>query len=80
VLITVRARRRGGGRLSGVLARDTLTEDDLSGPLAGQAFTALVDAILAGNTYVNVHTDDAIAPGGTGRGDLPVGEVRGQIR
>jgi CHRD domain len=70
----------GGGRFPGVLAQGTLTEDDLIGPLAGQVFTALVDAILAGNTYVNVHTDDAIAPGGTGPGNLPAGEVRGQIR
>jgi hypothetical protein len=70
----------GGGRFSGVLAQGTITEDDLIGPLAGQDFGALVDAILAGNTYVNVHTDDGVVPGGTGPGDLPAGEVRGQIR
>jgi CHRD domain len=70
----------GGGRFSGVLAQGTLTEDDLIGPLAGQEFTALVDAMLAGNSYVNVHTDDGVASGGTGPGDLPAGEVRGQIR
>jgi hypothetical protein len=69
----------GGGRFSGVLAQGTITEDDLIGPLAGQEFTALVDAMLDGNTYVNVHTDDGVAPGGTGPGDLPAGEVRGQI-
>ena len=69
----------GGGRFSGVLAQGTITADDLIGPLAGQPFTALVDAMLAGNTYVNVHTDDGVAPGGTGPGDLPAGEVRGQI-
>jgi CHRD domain len=69
----------GGGRFSGVLAQGILSEDDLIGPLAGQEFTALVDAMLAGNTYVNVHTDDGVAPGGTGPGDLPAGEVRGQI-
>jgi hypothetical protein len=69
----------GGGRSSGVLAQGTLTEDDLIGPLAGQEFTALVNAMLAGNTYVNVHTDDGVAPGGTGPGDLPAGEIRGQI-
>jgi hypothetical protein len=70
----------GGGRFSGVLAQGTLTEDDLIGPLAGREFTALVDAMLAGNIYVNVHTDDGVAPGGTCAGDLPAGEVRGQIR
>jgi CHRD domain len=69
----------GGGRFSGVLAEGTITEDDLIGPLAGQGLAALVDAMLAGDTYVNVHTDDGVAPGGTGPGDLPAGEVRGQI-
>ena len=63
-----------------MLAQGTLIEDDRIGPLAGQEFTALVDAVLAGNTHVNVHTDDGVAPGGTGPGDLPAGEVRGQIR
>jgi hypothetical protein len=69
----------GGGRSAGVLAQGTITEDDLIGPLAGQPFSVLVDAMLAGNTYVNVHTDDGVAPGGTGPGDLPAGEIRGQI-
>ena len=69
----------GGGRSAGVLAQGTITEDDLIGPLAGQPFSALVDAMLAGNTYVNTHTDDGVAPGGTGPGDLPAGEIRGQI-
>lgn len=69
----------GGGRFSGVVAEGTITADDLVGPLAGQPFTALVDAVLTGNTYVNVHTNDGVAPGGTGPGDLPAGEVRGQI-
>ena len=70
----------GGGRFSGVLAEGTITAADLIGPLAGQPLSALVDAMLASNTYVNVHTDDGVAPGGTGPGDLPAGEVRGQIR
>jgi CHRD domain len=69
-----------GGRFSGVLAQGTITADDLIGPLAGQDLTALVDAIRAGNTYVNVHTDDGVAPPSTGPGDLPAGEIRGQIR
>jgi len=69
----------GGGRFSGLLAEGTITEDDLIGPLAGQELTDLVDAMLAGNTYVNVHTNDGVAPVGTGPGDLPAGEIRGQI-
>ncbi|MGH9191210.1 MAG: hypothetical protein ACRDZ0_01905 [Acidimicrobiales bacterium] len=47
--------------------------------MAGQPFSALVDAMLAGGTYVNAHTNDGLAPPGTGPGDLPAGEVRGQI-
>jgi len=69
----------GGGRFDGVLAEGTITEADLVGPLAGQPLSALVDAMLAGNTYGNAHTNDGVAPAGTGPGDLPAGEVRGQI-
>ena len=69
----------GGGRFDGLLAQGTITEADLVGPLAGQPFSALVDAMLAGGTYVNAHTNDGLAPPGTGPGDLPAGEVRGQI-
>jgi CHRD domain len=69
----------GGGRTDGVLATGTITAADLVGPLAGQPFSALVDAMRAGNTYVNVHTNDGEGASGTGPGDLPAGEIRGQI-
>lgn len=69
----------GGGRFSGVLAEGTITAADLVGPLAGQPLSALVDAMRAGNTYVNVHTDDGVPPPNTGPGDFPGGEIRGQI-
>ena len=68
----------GGGKKSGLLAAGTLTSSDLTGDLAGHPLSDLVAAILAGNAYVNVHTDDGIS--GTGqRGDFPDGEIRGQI-
>lgn len=70
----------GGGRTSGVLATGTITAGDLVGPLAGQPLSALVDALESGNAYVNVHTNDGVAPTNTGPGDFPGGEVRGQIR
>lgn len=57
------------GRFSGVLAEGTITAASLVGPLAGQPLSALIDAIQAGNTYVNVHTTQ-----------FPPGEIRGQIR
>lgn len=69
----------GGGRTDGVLATGTITEADLIGPLAGQPFDALIEEMRAGNTYVNVHTDDGVAPTNTGPGDFPGGEIRGQI-
>ena len=69
----------GGGRTDGVLATGTITADDLVGPLAGQPLSVLIDEIEAGNTYVNVHTNDGVDPAGTGPGDLPGGEIRGQI-
>ncbi|TVR71395.1 MAG: ScyD/ScyE family protein [Sphaerobacteraceae bacterium] len=56
------------GSFSGVLASGTITAGDLVGPLAGEGINALIDAMIAGNTYVNVHTEA-----------FPAGEVRGQI-
>ena len=70
----------GGGKVNGVLAEGTITAANFVGPLAGQPFSALIDAMQAGNTYVNVHTNDGIAPTDTGPGDFPGGEIRGQIR
>lgn len=57
------------GRFSGILAQGVITDDDLVGPLAGMTVADLVDEILAGNAYTNVHTSQ-----------FPAGEVRGQIR
>lgn len=57
------------GRFDGVYATGTFTEADLVGPLAGASLSDLVDAMRAGNTYVNVHTTQ-----------FPPGEIRGQIR
>ena len=69
----------GGGRESGVLSTGTLTADDLVGMLAGQPLSALVAHIDAGNAYVNVHTDNGVAPVNEGPGDFPGGEIRGQM-
>jgi hypothetical protein len=69
----------GGGRESGVLATGTITAANLIGPLVGQPLSALIAAIEAGNAYVNVHTDDGVAPPNTGAGDFPGGEIRGQL-
>jgi len=69
----------GGGRLNGVIAEGTATAANLVGPLAGHPLSDLIAAINAGNAYVNVHTDDGVAPPNTGAGDFPGGEIRGQV-
>jgi hypothetical protein len=69
----------GGGKTSGVIATGTITADDLVGPLAGLSLSVLVAEIEAGNAYVNVHTNDGDATTTGGPGDLPGGEIRGQI-
>jgi len=56
------------GRFSGVLAEGVITDADLEGALGGMTIDDLVAEIMAGNTYVNVHTTQN-----------PGGEIRGQI-
>ena len=70
----------GGGRVDGMLAEGTLTPADLMGPFEGsQSLAALLEVMREGKTYVNVHTDDGVPPPFTGPGDLPTGEIRGQL-
>ena len=69
----------GGGASNGGLGQGTITAANLVGPLTGQPLSALISQMRAGNTYVNVHTDDGVAPTNTGAGDFPGGEIRGQI-
>jgi hypothetical protein len=52
----------------------------LVGPLGGATLATLIQAMKDGVTYVNVHTNDGVAPTNTGPGDFPGGEIRGQIR
>jgi len=70
----------GGGTSNGLIRQGTVTRADLIGPLAGHPLSDLVEAMSAGNAYVNVHTNDGVAPANTGPGDFPGGEIRGQIR
>lgn len=62
-----------GGPQNGVLASGTFTP---TGVCAGKP---LLQAMRDGDTYVNVHTSDGVAPGNTGPGDFPGGEIRGQL-
>jgi hypothetical protein len=70
----------GGGSSNGVIAKGTITADNLIGPLLGQPLSDLIDAMRTGNAYVNVHTNDGVDPPNTGPGDIQGGEIRAQIR
>lgn len=70
----------GGGRVDGVLAQGVITEADFIGPLAGMTMDVLIAAMQTNGAYVNVHTNDGVAPTNTGPGDFPGGEVRGQVK
>jgi CHRD domain-containing protein len=67
------------GRTDGVLVKGTITSANLVNVLAGQPLSALIDAIEAGNAYVDVPTNDGMAPPFTGPGDFVTGEIRGQL-
>jgi hypothetical protein len=57
-----------GLTVNGTVVEGTATATDVSGPLAGD-LDALLAAMRAGDTYVNVHTTE-----------FRPGEIRGQIR
>jgi hypothetical protein len=70
----------GSGPHDGVLNSGTFSPTGVVCPASavGQEMP-LLDAIRAGLTYVNVHTNDGVSPTNTGPGDFPGGEIRGQI-
>jgi CHRD domain len=70
----------GGGRTDGVLAEGTITAGNFIGPFAGKTVEQVAELLDSGGAYVNVHTNDGVAPVDTGPGDFPGGEVRGQIK
>ncbi len=69
-----------GGRIDGTLAEGTITVPDPGNGCGWADLAAVVAALNSGNTYVNVHTNDGVAPPNTGPGDFPGGEIRGQIK
>ena len=82
------------GRHDGVLIEDTIASanvrtfavnaaNNAACPLAtpgAPTFADVLDKMRSGNAYVNVHTNDGVAPTNTGPGDFPGGEVRGQFK
>jgi len=69
----------GGGAINGTLAKGTITAPDPGNGCGWADLATVVAAMNSGNTYVNVHTNDGVAPTNTGPGDFPGGEIRGQI-
>jgi hypothetical protein len=69
-----------GGTVNGTLAEGTITAPDPGNACSWADLAAVLAAIGSGATYVNVHTNDGVAPPNTGPGDFPGGEIRGQIR
>jgi CHRD domain-containing protein len=70
----------GGGRVTGVLATGILTAPNLIGPMAGRTISDLISEVQAGRVYVNVVTDDGLAPSDQKPGDFSSGEIRGQLQ
>jgi hypothetical protein len=56
----------------------SVTRAAFASPL-GISFDALISLMRSGDTYVNIHTDNGVAPANTGPGDFPGGEIRGKI-
>ena len=70
----------GGGRVDGTLAEGVITAPDAGNACGWADLAAVLAALNSGNAYVNVHTNDGVAPPNTGPGDFPGGEIRGQIK
>ena len=82
------------GRQDGVLIEDTIAPANVRTFTANAAnnaacpvatpgaptFAEILDKMRSGNAYVNVHTNDGVAPTNSGPGDFPGGEVRGQFK
>lgn len=82
------------GRHDGPLAEDTITASNVrtftpnaannaACPLTtagAPTFAEVLEKLRSGNAYVNVHTNDGVAPTNTGPGDFPGGEMRGQFK
>ena len=68
------------GRFDGVLAEETITAPDPGNGCGWLTVADVVAAINSGGAYVNVHTNDGVAPPNTGPGDFPGGEIRGQVK
>lgn len=68
------------GREDGVLATGTFNPTGIVCPASAVGSDMpVLTAMRSGLAYVNVHTNDFVAPTNTGPGDFPGGEIRGQL-
>ena len=79
VLPLVPAAPPAGGPKSGIIGQGTADASQLVGPMQGKAFSDLIAQMDAGNAYVNIHTASGASPATLQAGDIPPGEIRGQI-
>ena len=63
------------GPHNGLLAQGTFNASHV----IGMTWEAFLTAVEEGRAYVNVHTNDFVAPPNTGPGDFQGGEIRGQL-
>ncbi len=70
----------GGGRVDGILSEGTRSAPDAGNACGWMTLADVAAAMRSGNAYVNVHTNDGVAPTNTGPGDFPGGEIRGQVQ
>lgn len=70
----------GSGRFDGVLVSQTITAPNAGNSCGWTSLGQVVSALRSGNAYVNVHTNDGVAPTNTRPGDFASGEIRGQVR
>jgi hypothetical protein len=78
--VTLFAGAPAGGAFNGTLAEGAITAPDPGNGCGWTDLAAVLAAMASGGTYVNVHTNDGVAPPNTGPGDFPGGEIRGQVR
>jgi len=69
----------GGGKFSGVLSKGIFDAPDPGNACGWATLADVLANVTSGKTYVNVHTNDGVAPINTGAGDFPGGEIRGHI-
>lgn len=77
--VTLFAGTPGSGRFDGVLASGAIVAPNPGNACGWVTLDDVVAAMLSGDTYVNVHTNDGVDPVNTGPGDFPGGEIRGQV-